>query len=424
MAQFQSTEVDDHRALSQHVHAATGRTLQQFLRDFRVEQGHTLKSAAEQLKRQGALVFSLQHVLRQIKENSDHHGTALLQDFLRRQMDDFNGRLESLLKQCGERDNIADVRRFETTAHDVGWAELADQTRWVYQSKRVHIDTAKAVLVSSLESKRGTYHAPASPLTPKLTSAELQLERQMENLGRCNRPAEAAALQKEVAQNRQAAQQRLDQAQRTAFERKKSQLCGRYNSMITNATAAENNALDLLKCYKARDAVRMASRHSILQERQSSSASYASSHRVRSGWPHRIPHLPQVPGEATEQGPVVPSAAGSSHRASCEQGGAADVCGLQDPGFTHSGQPLLPRLAAKPTPAHAFRPVTAAADFVGAAHPNLAPSRARFCPVREFMPENARPRTYSGLPRGVVLNKTLHSLRACRTTWTCTSPQK
>lgn len=85
---------------------------------------------------------------------------------------------------------------------------------------QAHIDAAKTLLLSSLESKRDTFHAPATPSAPKLTAAELQLERQMESLARCNRPAEAAALQKEVTQNRLAAKQRLIQAQANAFERK------------------------------------------------------------------------------------------------------------------------------------------------------------------------------------------------------------
>lgn len=85
---------------------------------------------------------------------------------------------------------------------------------------QAHIDAAKTLLLSSLESKRDTYHAPATPLVPKLSPAELQLERQLENLGRCNRPAEAAGLQREVARNRLAAAERLARAQAKAFDLK------------------------------------------------------------------------------------------------------------------------------------------------------------------------------------------------------------
>lgn len=103
---------------------------------------------------------------------------------------------------------------------------------------QAYLDAAKAVLLSSLESKREAYRAPATPTMPKLSSAELQLERQMENLGRCNRPAEAAALQDEVLQNRRAAAERLEQARLKAFERKVCDAgsradachrCARYN---------------------------------------------------------------------------------------------------------------------------------------------------------------------------------------------------
>lgn len=42
----------------------------------------------------------------------------------------------------------------------------------------------------------------------------------MESLARCNRPAEAAALQKEVLQNRQMAAERLEKDRLKAFEQK------------------------------------------------------------------------------------------------------------------------------------------------------------------------------------------------------------
>lgn len=88
------------------------------------------------------------------------------------------------------------------------------------RNMQAYLDAAKAILLSSLECKRDSYHAPATPSMPKLSSAELQLERQIENLGRCNRPAEAAALQKEVIRNRRAAAERLEQARVKNFERK------------------------------------------------------------------------------------------------------------------------------------------------------------------------------------------------------------
>lgn len=194
----------------------------------------------------------------------------------------------------------------------------------------------------------------------------------------------------------------------------KGQLSGRYNSMKAIATAAENNTLDLMKCYKSLDATRLSSRHRILRERASFSVSYASSDRVLAGWPHRIPCLPQVPGEATENGPVVPSAAQQGSAASCHNLEPAAGHGVQESEHTSRGQLSLPKLAAKPTPAHTFRPATAAADFAAAAHAHLAPCRSDFCPPRQFMPENARPRTCSGVPRGKVLNKTLMSLRVRR----------
>ena len=195
----------------------------------------------------------------------------------------------------------------------------------------------------------------------------------------------------------------------------KGQLCGRYNAMKLNTTAAENNSLDLLKCYQSRDAMRLASRHRALRERASASASYASSNRVLSGWPHRMPHLPQVPGEATAQGPVVPSAAQHAIHANLDESRGTDVHALRHPDSSSSGHLGLPRLSSKPAPAHTFRPATAAADFAAAAHAVLSPSRANFCPPRQFMPENARPRTCSGVPRGKLLNKTLLALRANRT---------
>lgn len=197
----------------------------------------------------------------------------------------------------------------------------------------------------------------------------------------------------------------------------KSQVSGRYNSMKTKATAAENNSLDLMKCYKSFDSCRLSSRHRILRERASASISYASSNRVLSGWPHRIPHLPQVPGEATEQGPVVPSAARQSCNGGLDNSQHADGQGATE-GERSPGQLVLPKLAGRPSPAHTFRPATAAADFAAAAEANLAPSRSDFCPPRGFLPENARPRTCSGVPRGKVLNKTLLTLRSCRPTAT------
>lgn len=183
--------------------------------------------------------------------------------------------------------------------------------------------------------------------------------------------------------------------------------------MKTKATAAENNSLDLLKCYKSMDASRLSSRHRILQERAAGSCAYASSERVLAGWPHRIPHMPQVPGEATEQGPVVPSAARQDNNASLLSSSPQGMQGVGAQGSSTDSL-VLPKLAVKPTPAHQFRPITAAADFAAAAHANIAPSRADFCPPRAFMPENARPRTCSGIPRGKVLNKTLFSLLSHR----------
>lgn len=193
--------------------------------------------------------------------------------------------------------------------------------------------------------------------------------------------------------------------------------------MKTIATAAENNALDLMKCYKSLDATRLSSRHRILRERASSSITYASSARVLAGWPHRIPQLPRVPNEATETGPVVPSAAQQGSAGGSSNLEPAADRGVQESVHTSTAQLSLPKLAAKPTPAHIFRPATAAADFAAAAQAHLAPSRADFCPPRQFVPENARPRTCSGVPRGKVLNKTLVSLRGCSASVTAAAPQ-
>lgn len=72
-----------------------------------------------------------------VQESLDYQGAALLQDFLQQQMDSLNQKLENVQTQGCSKHTLDDVKRFEMDAHDLGWAQLAQQIRAVYKSKRV-----------------------------------------------------------------------------------------------------------------------------------------------------------------------------------------------------------------------------------------------------------------------------------------------
>lgn len=72
-----------------------------------------------------------------VQESMDYQGAALLQHFLQLQMSSFNHSLESLQKQGNHKHSLDDVKHFEMDAHDMGWAQQAQQIRAMYKSKRV-----------------------------------------------------------------------------------------------------------------------------------------------------------------------------------------------------------------------------------------------------------------------------------------------
>lgn len=72
-----------------------------------------------------------------LQENLNYDGAAILHDFLQKQMQAFNQRLASLQKESNRKHSLDEVKRFEMDAHEKGWAELTQQIRVEYKSKRV-----------------------------------------------------------------------------------------------------------------------------------------------------------------------------------------------------------------------------------------------------------------------------------------------
>jgi hypothetical protein len=211
-----------------------------------------------------------------------------------------------------------------------------------------------------------------------------------------------------------------------------AKLKGRYNALCEKARTAELGAIDKLKSYRIKSAQTMSRRHANFRRRIDFSVNYSSSTRVLSGWPHRQPQLPMVPGQEgiTTDGSFMlfmPHALEPYQQSRHEETTARPST---SPGRLTSAPEAqenkaeatvdvevkleLPQVHDKPKTPCAFRSATAVPDLKAAAHPRLAACNATFLPPRPPSPSMARPKTKSGTLTARILNKDLVSLRKGR----------
>jgi hypothetical protein len=132
-----------------------------------------------------------------------------------------------------------------------------------------------------------------------------------------------------------------------------ARLCSQYDRLIDTAQHTKANALDLHRAFRAASLDTVKTRHMALHQCAAASSHYAQSHRVRCGWPHRMPRLPAGEAEASDSGPVVPTAL--AHPELMPQAARAEAAGLCEAAADHAGAAraadaaaALPHVKAKP----------------------------------------------------------------------------